>query len=180
MYFLRVHAKSTSVMSDSLRPYGLQFSRFLCPWDSPGKNTGAFAMPFSRGSPWPRDWTSISYVSCTGKQPPEVKWKLLSHVWLFVTPWTTQSMKFSRPEYWSGSPFPSPGDLTNPGIKPISPALQADSLPVEPPGGRPIWEAPDFLHNCCLTAITMSTLPRHLHLSSQYNFLSLSTLDNFT
>ena len=41
MYFLRVHAKSTSVMSDSLRPYGLQFSRFLCPWDSPGKNTGA-------------------------------------------------------------------------------------------------------------------------------------------
>ena len=40
MYFLRVHAKSTSVTSDSLRPYGLQFSRFLCPWDSPGKNTG--------------------------------------------------------------------------------------------------------------------------------------------
>ena len=36
-------------------------------------------------------------------------------------------------EYWSGSPFPSPGDLLNPGIKPGSPALQADSLPSEPP-----------------------------------------------
>ena len=41
---------------------------------------------------------------------------------------------FSRPEYWSGQPFPSPGDLANPGIEPRSPALQADSLPVEPPG----------------------------------------------
>ena len=43
-------------------------------------------------------------------------------------------MEFSRPEYWSGLPFPSPGDLPNPGIKPRSPALQADSLPAEPPG----------------------------------------------
>ena len=41
-------------------------------------------------------------------------------------------MEFSRPEYWSGYPFPSPGDLPNPGIKPRSPALQADSLPAEP------------------------------------------------
>ena len=43
-------------------------------------------------------------------------------------------MEFSRPEYWSGKPFPSPGDLPNPGIKPRSPTLQADSLPAEPPG----------------------------------------------
>ena len=43
-------------------------------------------------------------------------------------------MEFSRLEYWSGSPFPSPGDLPNPGIKPRSPALQADSLPAEPQG----------------------------------------------
>ena len=42
--------------------------------------------------------------------------------------------EFSRPEYWSGWPFPSPGDLPNPGIKPRSPALQADSLPAEPRG----------------------------------------------
>ena len=43
-------------------------------------------------------------------------------------------MEFSRPEYCSGYPFPSPGDLPNPGIKPRSPALQADSLPAEPQG----------------------------------------------
>ena len=49
-------------------------------------------------------------------------------------PWTIQSVEFSRPEYWSGQPFLSPGDLPNPGIKPRSPALQADSLPAEPPG----------------------------------------------
>ena len=63
----------------------------------------------------------------------------LSRVQLFVTPWTAAcqaplSMEFSRQEYWSGLPFPSPGDLLNPCIKPMSPALQADSLPSESPG----------------------------------------------
>ena len=57
----------------------------------------------------------------------------------FVTPWTVAceaplSMEFSRQEYWNGLPFLSPGDLSNPGIEPESPALQADSLPSEPPG----------------------------------------------
>ena len=60
------------------------------------------------------------------------KWKSLSHVRLFVTPWTIQSMEFSRAEYWSGWPFSSPGDLPNPGIELRFPALQADSLPAEP------------------------------------------------
>ena len=55
------------------------------------------------------------------------------------TPWTVAhqaplSMGFSRQEYWSGLLCPPPGDLPNPGIKPRSPALQADSLPSEPPG----------------------------------------------
>ena len=64
--------------------------------------------------------------------------KSLSHIRLFVTPWTVAcqappSMGFSRQEYWNGLPFPSPGDLPDPGIKPESPALQADSLPSEPP-----------------------------------------------
>ena len=63
--------------------------------------------------------------------------QLLSHVQLFATPQTvdcqTLSMKFSRQEYWSEFPFPSPGDLPDPGIEPESPALQADSLPSEPP-----------------------------------------------
>ena len=51
-----------------------------------------------------------------------------------VAHWAPLSMKFSRQEYWSGLPFPSPGDLPDPGIQPGSPALQADSLPSEPPG----------------------------------------------
>ena len=51
-----------------------------------------------------------------------------------MTLWTIQSMEFSRPEYWSGQHFPSPGDLSNPGIEPRSPALRADSLPAEPRG----------------------------------------------
>ena len=64
---------------------------------------------------------------------------LLSRVQLFATPWTVArqpplSMEFSRQEYWSGLPFPSPADLPDPGIEPRSPALQADSLPSEPPG----------------------------------------------
>ena len=63
-----------------------------------------------------------------------VMWKSLSRVWFFVTPWTKQSMEFSRPKYWSGKPFPSPGDLPNPGIEPRSPTFQVDSLPAQPPG----------------------------------------------
>ena len=49
------------------------------------------------------------------------------------------SMGFSRQEYWSGLPFPSPGDLPDPGIEPGSSALQADSLPSKPPG-KPIQQ----------------------------------------
>ena len=68
-----------------------------------------------------------------------MKVKLLSRIRLFVTPWTAAyqaplSMGFSRQEYWSGLPFPSPGDLPDPGIEPGSPALQADALTSEPPG----------------------------------------------
>ena len=51
-----------------------------------------------------------------------------------VIPWTRKSMEFSSPEYWSVQLFPSPRYLPNPGIKPRSPTLQADSLPAEPPG----------------------------------------------
>ena len=73
------------------------------------------------------------------------KGKSLSHVQLFATPWTIQSMEFSRLEYWSGQPFPSPEDLPNPGIKPRSPALQADSLPAEPQGKLQILIAKYFV-----------------------------------
>ena len=68
--------------------------------------------------------------------------KSLNHVRLFVIPWTVAyhappSMGFSKQEYWSGLPFPSPEDLPKPGIEPGSlaaPALLADSFPNEPPG----------------------------------------------
>ena len=68
----------------------------------------------------------------------KVKMKPLSRVQLFGTPWTVAyealpSMGFSRQEYWSGLPFPSPGDLPNPGTEPRSPALQADASPSELP-----------------------------------------------
>ena len=65
---------------------------------------------------------------------PKKKEKELNPVQLSVTPGTTQSMEFFRPEYCSGQPFPFPGNLPNPGIKPKSPALQVDSLPAESPG----------------------------------------------
>ena len=65
--------------------------------------------------------------------------KSLSRIRLFATPWTVAyqallSMGFSRQEYWSELPFPSPEDLPGPEIEPRSPALQADALPSEPPG----------------------------------------------
>ena len=65
--------------------------------------------------------------------------KELSCAQLFATPWTVAyqalpTMVFSRQEYWSGLPFPSPGNLPDPGIEPRSPALQAGALPSEPPG----------------------------------------------
>ena len=70
--------------------------------------------------------------------------KSLSRVRLFATPWTVAyqappSMGFSRQEYWSGLPFPSPGDLPDPGIEPGSPALEADTLTSEPPGNRTLY-----------------------------------------
>ena len=60
-------------------------------------------------------------------------------LWLFATPWAVAYqappfMEFSRQEYWSGLPFPSPGDLPHPGIEPKFSTLQADTLLPEPPG----------------------------------------------
>ena len=103
-------------------------------------------IPFPRGSSQPRDWTQVSCIadrhfsiwatSCKNLVKTIVQCssvQSLSRVWLFATPWTVAcqpplSMGFSREEYWGGLPFPSPGDLPNPGIKPVSPALQAYAL----------------------------------------------------
>ena len=69
----------------------------------------------------------------------KVKVKLLSHIRLFATLWTKAhqappSLGFSRQEYWSELPFPSPGELPDSGIEPMPPALQVDALTSEPPG----------------------------------------------
>ena len=88
-----------------------------------------------------------------------MKVKLLSRVPLFATPWTIAyqaplSMEFSREEYWSGLPFPSQGELPDPGIECRSPALQAEALPSEPPG-KP---DSDEYQPCTLLSIFVSTL----------------------
>ena len=70
---------------------------------------------------------------------------MLSHVRLFASPWTAArqaplSMAFPRQEYWSGLPFPSPRDLPDPVMEPVSPASQADSFTTEPPvKPRMLW-----------------------------------------
>ena len=69
-----------------------------------------------------------------------------------VTPWIVaiqapQSMEFPRKEYWSGLPFPSPGDFPNPGIEHRCPALKADFLPSEPPGSGLLFHTPGDLPN---------------------------------
>ena len=75
------------------------------------------------------------------------KEKLLSRVQLIVIIWTVAHQVFcpwgfSRQQYWSGLPFPSPGDLPNQGTEPRSPTLQADSLPPEPPGTPTLRKPP--------------------------------------
>ena len=84
----------------------------------------------------PSPQCSSSYIFFLAQK---VKVKSFSRVRLFAIPWTvvyqaSLSMGFSRQEYWSGLPLPSPGDLPDPGIKPRCPTLQADALPSEPPG----------------------------------------------
>ena len=70
---------------------------------------------------------------------PHTCTQLLSHVQLFATPWTVAhqaplSLGFPRQEYWSGLPFPSPGDLPKPGIVPMSAELASGFFTTEPPG----------------------------------------------
>ena len=104
------------------------------------------AISSSTESYWPRDWTLDSWVSCIGRWFfTTTTWEALMHAKVCSSCLTfchpidcsrpnSSSVGFSRQEYWSGLPFLSPGDLPHPGIKPTCPALQANSLPTEPPG----------------------------------------------
>ena len=79
-----------------------------------------------------------------------------------ATPQTIQSMEFSRPEYWSGQPFPSPGDLPNLGIESRSLALQAYSLPAEPQG------KPKNTEVCSLSLLQWIFMTQELNQGLQY------------
>ena len=97
-------------------------------------------------------------MSCSIKERKKVK--LLSRVPLFASPWsvtyqTPQSMGFSRQEYWSGLPFPSPGDLPNPRIKPRSPAMQT-ALTYSFPNLEPVRCSMSSSNCCFLTCIQVS------------------------
>ena len=110
------------------------WSRLPCPPPgdlfNPGIKPASFMSPALAGAFFTSGatWEALKFPVCM--------WKSISRVWLFVTLWTVAcqaalAMEFSRQEYWSSCPFPSPRDLTNPGIESRSPALQADSLPSE-------------------------------------------------
>ena len=150
-------------MSDSVRPHRWQPTRLCRPWHSPGKNTGVgchFLLQcmkvkseseVAQSCPTlsdPMD-CSLSGSSVHGIFEARVlEWGAIvfssvsvSCVQFFATSRTVAhqaplSMEFSRQEYWSGLQFPSPEDLSNSGIEPGSPALQADSLLCKPPGSH--------------------------------------------
>ena len=74
---------------------------------------------------------------------------MLSRVRLFVTPWAVArqaplAMGFSRQEYWSELPFPPPGDIPDPGIEPMYPALAGGFFTTEPPGKPNLWKSPKY------------------------------------
>ena len=111
-----------------------------------------------RGVSWLHSQTELEQKDTPGLQTPAPKfflcdshpprgmvgsrrvWKvkvLVTQSWLFVIPIVHQgplSVEFSRQDYWSGLPCPSPGHLPDPGVKPVSPALQANSVPSKPLG----------------------------------------------
>ena len=100
------------------------------------------ATPHCRLTAGPLPWCVYPGVCIMLK----VKVKSLSHIQLFATQRTVAyyappSMGFSRQEYWSGLPFPSPRDLPDPGIESRSPALQADALPLSHQGSPVSCEA---------------------------------------
>ena len=109
-------------------------------------------------------------------------WDVWQHLWplptrclvtksclTLATPWTVAcqaplSVGFSKQEYWSGLPFPSPGDVPDPGIEPGSPALQANSLPTEL-WGKPLYPLDVSNSNHLLQAVTANYVSRHSQVS---------------
>ena len=123
------------------------------------------AISSPRGSYQPRNQTHVSCISCIGRQilyqQWVSKWKLLGCVRLFAAPWTVAhqaTVGLSRQEYWSGLPFPSPGDITKPGIEPSSPVFSSFSF-------ASFWSLRYWgLWELCICVIPASTIPLHFNL----------------
>ena len=182
MTYLTFLCSVVSAVSDSLRPYGLQPSRVLFPGVSPGKNAGMcyHILLLDLPNPGIKLLSSVSpalqadslllshqespdlfthkkgFISVSYFQIPI---QIPSRVQLFAeTPWTVVhqvplSMGLSRQEYWSGQPFLSPGDLTDPGTEPTSltsPALVGFTTSA-------IWEAPSSIGDYIKNSSFLST-----------------------
>ena len=133
-----------AVMSNSFWTSGLSSTRLLCPWDSPGKNIGVDCHAPLQGI-FLIQGSNLNLLCLPNWQagslplgPPGKSEGLVSQLCLTLCdPMDSAVMEFSRQEDWSALPCPPPGDLPDLGIEPkapVSPVLQADSLPTEPPG----------------------------------------------
>ena len=109
---------SHSVMSDSLQPHGLQHTRLLCPWNSPGKNIGVGCHSLLPQGIFPTQGLNPGLLHCR-----QILY-LSEH-------------QGNPEEYWIGLSFPSAGILPNPGIESATPALAGEFFTTEPPG-KPI------------------------------------------
>ena len=109
-----------SVTSDSSRPHELQPTSLLRPWDLPGESTGVGCHRLLQYIALDSPKVVLVAQACPTLCNP-----------MYCGPPASLFMGLSRQEYWSGLPFLSPEDLSDPGIKPGSPAMQADSLPPE-------------------------------------------------
>ena len=121
-----------------LRTCVLFLSQAVVPRTSANVRSGGLRLALSAKD---KGWHTSSGISLT---TVAVFVQSLSCVWLSANPWTvalqaSPSVGFSRQEYWSGLPFPSPGDLSNPGVETESPALAGRFFTAEPPG------KPDFI-----------------------------------
>ena len=128
-------------MPNSCNPMDCSLPGFSVHGDSPDKNTGVGCHGLLQGI-FPTHGSNPGLLHCrqilyhlSNKGIPKNVLSVqfssvqsLSRVRVFAAPWNV----LSRQEYWSGLPFPSPGDLLDPGIKPGSPAFQADTLTSEP------------------------------------------------
>ena len=122
-----MRSASHSVMSDTLQPQGLKPARLLCPF---------LLCPFSLGNGYPLHilaWRIPWTTQSRGSQRVGYDWVTHFHIFLGLLGCCSCGIPQVRILEWVAIPFHSPRDLPNPGIKPKSPALQADSLP-EPPG----------------------------------------------